>query len=172
MKQLGKGKSSNIPKLWISRRVLNSSKFMKWCVVAKGVRLSDPQEIMSPLNLHHFHSSGASKDMNIFILCELFAVHSLGNDYVGLPGLWCFHSLKQCQLSCSLCFFNNNFQRSVNKDLGQSMHSSSVLHCIWFEFWKNATISLTLSKHQLVAWESNTYMRQWWATTPFLQAVY
>jgi hypothetical protein len=40
---------------------------------------------MPPLHLHHYHSSGAYKDINIFILSELFAAHSLGYDYVALP---------------------------------------------------------------------------------------
>ena len=54
-------------------------------MVAKGIIRSDPRGIISPLHLHHFHSSGAGKDMNIFILSDLFAAHSLGKDYVALP---------------------------------------------------------------------------------------
>ena len=73
-------------------------------MVAKGVILSDPQGIMSPLKLHHFHSSGASKDMNISILSEQFAVHSLGNYHVALPcGVYIY--LKQRQLFCFLFMF-------------------------------------------------------------------
>jgi hypothetical protein len=60
----------------------------------------------------------------------------------------------------------------VNKDLGNNIQSGSLLHCARFAFLGDATILLTLSTHQLVALESNTYMRQWRATTPFLQAVY
>jgi hypothetical protein len=44
------------------------------------------------------------KDMNIFILSELFAVHSLGNVYVALAcGVYVY--LKQRQLSCFLFMF-------------------------------------------------------------------
>jgi hypothetical protein len=42
--------------------------------------------------------------MNIFILSELFAAHSLGNDYVALPcGVYIY--LKQWQVSCFLFMF-------------------------------------------------------------------
>jgi len=81
---------------------------------------------MSPLHLHYSHSSGAGKDINIFILSELFAVDCLGNDYVALPcGVYIY--LKQCQLYCFLfMFLEYNFQRFMNKDLGQRMQSGSV----------------------------------------------
>ena len=73
-------------------------------MVAKVVILSDPEGILSTFLLHHFHSSGANKDMNIFILSELFAAHSLGNDYVSLPcGVYIY--LKECQVSCFLFMF-------------------------------------------------------------------
>jgi len=73
-------------------------------VVAKFVLLSDPRGIMSPLHLHHFYSSGAGKDTNIFILSELFAVHSLGNDYVAPPcGVYIY--LKESQLPGFLFMF-------------------------------------------------------------------
>lgn len=51
---------------------------MMWC--GKGCYTFWPSENNVTITFTPYHNSGAGKDMNIFILSELFAVHSLGND--------------------------------------------------------------------------------------------
>jgi len=91
---LVKAKSSSNQGFEFQGGFLNYSKFIKWCVVVKGVILSDPRGIMSPLHLHHFHSSGASKDTNhsLWTVCI-----SQFRKWLHGSALWCVHLFKTMQ---------------------------------------------------------------------------
>lgn len=80
---------------------LNGSKCTASYLVAKGVLLSAPVGILSPLHLSNFPRSRANKT-NIFMLSDLSTVHILSN------GCQCVHLFKTMPVVLFSIFFLNN----------------------------------------------------------------